>query len=273
MNRGFLAVLGIVIALAGAAAAQDAVPGAPQVLSPQLPAPLFPAPQPPTPQPPTPQVPPTLAQPLVPDTPDTAVAIKPPAETLRGDAIAIDGFTLDMGEIAGARRRLRLISIDAPELASPAGIIARRVLDDLLAKGPVECTLTGDRLYQREIARCNGADGKDLGEALLRTGVVTTARHSMVGQPWAQAYITAEHAGLDARRAAATPAAAPATAAAAPSAPRDVPLSVVLTAPQPAPLSFWDRNTKSEVLAAWAQAIGTIAAIFGIGFVAVRRRA
>jgi endonuclease YncB( thermonuclease family) len=260
--------LAIVIALPAAAAAQDAVPGAPQVLSPQLPA--APAPTPPVP---APQGPPTLALPPAPTTPDAAVAIKPPAETLRGDAIAIDGFTLDMGEIQGMRRRLRLISIDAPELASPAGINARRVLDDLLAKGPVECTLTGDRLYQREIARCNGADGKDLGEALLRTGVVTTARHSMVGQPWAQAYITAEHAGLDARRAAATPAAAPATAAAAPSAPRDVPLSVVLTAPQAAPLSFWDRNTKSEVLAAWAQAIGTIAAVFGIGLLAARRRA
>jgi len=173
-----------------------------------------------------------------------------------------------MGEIAGVRRRLRLISIDAPELATPAGINARRVLDDLLAKGPVECTLTGDRLYQREMAHCDGADGKDLGEALLRTGVVTTARHSMVGQPWAQAYIAAEHAGLDARR----PPAAPAAAAAPATAPREVPLSVVVTAPQPAPLSFWDRNTRSEVLAAWAQAIGTIAAVFGIGLLAARRR-
>ncbi|WP_199698869.1 thermonuclease family protein [Oleomonas cavernae] len=259
MNRGFVAVLGIVTALSATAAAQDAVPGAPQILSPQPPAPQLQAP----PMPATPVPPPT--------TPDAAVAIKPPLETLQGDAIAIDGFTIDMGEIAGARRRLRLISIDAPELVTPAGINARRVLDDLLAKGPVECTLTGDRLYQREIARCNGADGKDLGEALLRTGVVTTARHSMVGQPWAAAYIAAEHAGLDARRAAA--AAVPAAAAAAASAAaRETPVSVVVTAPQAPPLSFWDRNTRSEVLAAWAQAIGTIAAVFGIGFVAARQR-
>lgn len=211
---------------------------------------------------------------------EPVVEIAADPSRLHGQAIAIDGFSLDLNDGSGERRRLRLISIDAPEFPKPGAVEARTALDDLLRPGAVDCTLLGEKIYQRELARCTAADGKDLGESLLRTGLVATARYFLFDRPWAQAYIDAEHAGLAARR---PPAGAPETVASRPAAPTPAP---VMTAPAtaitasasvpPLPLperaGFWDRNTKSEVLAAWIQTLGTIIAVLGATFIAVRRR-
>jgi endonuclease YncB( thermonuclease family) len=118
---------------------------------------------------------------------------------LSGRARAVDGDSLD---IAG--ERVRLLGIDAPELHQtcadaagddyPCGRDAARALADLVRGKPVTCTPLDHDRYDRDVVRCT-ADGRDLGDAMVRSGhAVELARFS------SGAYTAAEREARAARR-------------------------------------------------------------------------
>lgn len=78
-----------------------------------------------------------------------------------------DTFTL-------AGQKVRLWGIDAPELkqecgGAPCGGIARDALEDLVRSRTVVCTQVDRDRYKRIVASCRAA-GRDLGEAMVRSG-------------------------------------------------------------------------------------------------------
>jgi len=91
-----------------------------------------------------------------------------------------DGDSLRCNDV-----RIRLIGIDAPELAdSPRCKDARKARSDCdqgraiasrdylrgLTRGEVRCTVEARDRYGRALARCN-AGGVDLGEAMIKAGM------------------------------------------------------------------------------------------------------
>lgn len=95
-------------------------------------------------------------------------------EAVTGIARAVDGDTLTLG-----RHRIRLVGIDAPELAQTCrrdgaewrcGAAARGRLGELLRAGPVTCEARRNDRYGRMLARCATAGG-DLGARLVREGL------------------------------------------------------------------------------------------------------
>ena len=98
----------------------------------------------------------------------------PGGETIAGAARAADGDTLTLGGY-----RIRLIGIDAPEMAQACrrdgaawtcGTAARARLAELLKRGVVECRASGTDRYGRTLARClSGED--DVGAVLVREGL------------------------------------------------------------------------------------------------------
>ena len=109
-----------------------------------------------------------------------------PAEAgtpISGRAKIIDGDSL---EVAG--ERIRLFGIDAPEGRQQCrdangqdyacGREAARILTALIGGRPVSCTLVTHDQYARDVATCQ-AEGRDLGEAMVRAGYARDyARHS-----------------------------------------------------------------------------------------------
>ena len=77
----------------------------------------------------------------------------------------VDGDTFDIGG-----HRIRLEGVDAPEMATPFGNPAKHHLAALLAAGPVACEDTGARTYNRVVARCFTADGRNLDAAMVEDG-------------------------------------------------------------------------------------------------------
>jgi endonuclease YncB( thermonuclease family) len=123
----------------------------------------------------------------------------PTGAPLTGRARAVDGDSID---IAGAR--VRLLGIDAPELHQSCrdaagddyacGRDAARALADLVRGRTVTCTPLDHDRYDRDVVRCR-ADGRDLGEAMVRMGhAVELARFS------AGAYAEAQREARAARR-------------------------------------------------------------------------
>ena len=98
----------------------------------------------------------------------------PGGETIAGAARAADGDTLTL-----SGHRIRLIGIDAPEMAQACrrdgaawtcGTAARARLAELLKRGVVECRASGTDRYGRTLARClSGED--DVGAVLVREGL------------------------------------------------------------------------------------------------------
>lgn len=80
----------------------------------------------------------------------------------------VDGDTFDL-----AGQRIRLMGIDAPEMETAAGPLARDALVTLLARGPITCRDTGERSYGRTVATCQDAVGEDLGGAMVAAGWAT----------------------------------------------------------------------------------------------------
>lgn len=76
-----------------------------------------------------------------------------------------DGDTLRMGAV-----RIRLQGIDAPEMDTPEGPLARRHLIALVGAGPVSCRDTGQRSYDRIVAVCRTSDGRDIAKAMVEDG-------------------------------------------------------------------------------------------------------
>jgi endonuclease YncB( thermonuclease family) len=123
----------------------------------------------------------------------------PAGATLTGRARAIDGDSL---EIAGVD--IRLLGIDAPEARQECrdragesyacGREAARALAAAIAGRSVTCTAVDHDRYDRDVAVCT-ADGRDLGELLVRLGhAIELTQHSR-GR-----YAAAEREAREARR-------------------------------------------------------------------------
>lgn len=89
-----------------------------------------------------------------------------PARVVDGDTLKLDG------------QRIRLQGMDAPELgqscqrdgkAWPCGTTARFALAEMVQRGEVFCTASGQDAYGRALARCT-VDGVDIAEELVRQG-------------------------------------------------------------------------------------------------------
>lgn len=76
-----------------------------------------------------------------------------------------DGDTLRFGET-----RVRLHGVDAPEMNTDEGREARRRLIALIGDGEVRCRDTGQRSYERVVAVCYDARGRDLAAAMVQAG-------------------------------------------------------------------------------------------------------
>ena len=92
----------------------------------------------------------------------------------------------------------RLWGIDAPETKQacadgwPAGIEARRALEDLLKAKTVECEARGNDRFGRTIGQCR-ADGVDIQASMVRAGMAWAfARYS-------SDYVAEEKAAIEAR--------------------------------------------------------------------------
>lgn len=101
---------------------------------------------------------------------DRAAAAAVPSADLSGYPTRIvDGDTLRFGA-----HRVRFAGIDAPEMSTRHGEPARRHLAALVAAGaPLHCDDTGQRTYERIVARCRTADGRDLEAAMVEAGWAT----------------------------------------------------------------------------------------------------
>ncbi|WEZ83263.1 thermonuclease family protein [Rhizobium sp. 32-5/1] len=96
-----------------------------------------------------------------------------PGETVSGDIRIIDGDTLAVSGV-----RVRIIGMDAPELAQtcardgrpwPCGKAARDRLTEIAGAGAVFCTLDGNDRYGRNLGTC-AVGSMDLGETMVRQG-------------------------------------------------------------------------------------------------------
>ena len=121
-----------------------------------------------------------------------------PDHDLAGAARVVDGDTL---EVSG--EKLRLLGIDAPEMAQTCeangrpvlcGKLAAEHLDDLLGSRPLNCAVEGKDRYGRGLARCQ-ADGRDVAETMTRDGWALSDRRYSDGR-----YHGAEAAARAARR-------------------------------------------------------------------------
>jgi endonuclease YncB( thermonuclease family) len=97
---------------------------------------------------------------------------------ISGFAEAIDGDSLRL-----SGHEMRLKGLDAPEIAQdcqakdgrmlPCGRTARRALSQVLAGGPVTCTIAGQDRYSRDLVTCTRA-GRDIGADLVRDGLAVS---------------------------------------------------------------------------------------------------
>lgn len=112
------------------------------------------------------------------------------APSLTGHPARItDGDTLRMGDI-----RVRLQGIDAPEMSTPEGHLARQHLIGLIGSATIACEDTGQRSYDRVVAVCRTVSGRDLARAMVEDGwAVDWPRFS--GGRYALAQVRAQVAG------------------------------------------------------------------------------
>lgn len=120
-----------------------------------------------------------------------------PANGLSGQAIVIDGDTIDIGH-----QRVRLEGIDAPESSQTCsrkwvgwwncGRSATRALTALIAEKPVSCTNEGQDKYGRVLGICT-VDGEELNAAMVRSGMA-----------WAFVKYSTAYVGLEAEAKAAS---------------------------------------------------------------------
>ncbi len=86
------------------------------------------------------------------------------ADTLEGKPVLIDGDS-----IVVAGRPIRLWGIDAPEMETREGYLAKRYLRTLLEDRPVRCEDTGIRTVGEMMAKCF-IGSVDIGEVMVLSG-------------------------------------------------------------------------------------------------------
>ena len=109
----------------------------------------------------------------------------------------VDGDTFKLGG-----ESIRLHGVDAPEIAQtcdgwPAGEAARRALAALVADGTPQCEAVTRDVYGRTVAICR-VDGRDIGEALVRSGMAYAAYSQRYAAQEQQARF--DRIGIHARR-------------------------------------------------------------------------
>ncbi len=115
-------------------------------------------------------------------------AYSPVEPVIAGDAIVIDGDTLEIGG-----RRIRLEGIDAPEMAqscqtssgSPwrCGLTAQQKLIEITRGQTVACDAAGTDKYGRTLAVCF-VEGEDINASLVRQGLARAfVRYSVLYVP------------------------------------------------------------------------------------------
>lgn len=105
-----------------------------------------------------------------PVTPCLADAVAESGQVILGRAEIIDGDTVAL-TVRGARVKVRLQGVDAPELDTRAGRAARTALRRIVGNASVRCELTGIQSYDREVGVCFGGDGRDIGAAIIAEGL------------------------------------------------------------------------------------------------------
>lgn len=100
------------------------------------------------------------------------------AETITGQAFAMDGDSLGFTQPDGSVLSVRLWGIDAPEMATAGGWYARLAMDGLIARHglPVTCRQVDTDRHKRAVAVCLAADGTDLALQLIAAGWATEYR-------------------------------------------------------------------------------------------------
>jgi endonuclease YncB( thermonuclease family) len=111
---------------------------------------------------------------LAQDNPQTTPESASLEQSVAGAPYAVDGDTLEFGD-----RRVRLVGIDAPELAQTCkdasgktwtcGAEAQRQLKALVANGGVTCTSTEYDEYGRDLGRCM-VGKRNINAVLVKTG-------------------------------------------------------------------------------------------------------
>ena len=107
-----------------------------------------------------------------------AAVLRDRREPIFGPVRIVDGDTL-----AESGRRLRLVGMDAPELAQtclsadgtsyPCGRVARDALAALIGTGSLACSVSGHDRYGRDLVRCE-VGGIDLGREMVLRGLAVS---------------------------------------------------------------------------------------------------
>ena len=109
------------------------------------------------------------------------VALPAVAEVIEGRPIILDGDTL-LFDPDGAKIRVRIFGIDAPEMKdAPRGVFARRAMDHLAGGRELRCIGTGKDRYGRTVGVCGlpgpgGTVSGDLALGMLQSGWATVHR-------------------------------------------------------------------------------------------------
>lgn len=83
--------------------------------------------------------------------------------------LVVDGDTIKL-PAPGKDLYFRVWGIDAPEMDTPQGPPAARVMDRLTADRTLSCDLRDVDRYGRPVVRCDLPDGSDLACELVRAG-------------------------------------------------------------------------------------------------------
>lgn len=76
-----------------------------------------------------------------------------------------DGDTI---EVSG--RPIRFAKLDCPELGTPDGRRAGRLMQEFVSGKTLSCRLTGRKSYDRWIGTCRLPDGRDISSVMVKTG-------------------------------------------------------------------------------------------------------
>jgi len=87
-----------------------------------------------------------------------------------------DTYVRDGDTIVVSNTPIRLKGLSCPELGQPGGQDAKRFLSNWLANASeIECDLTGETTYDREVGWCK-IDGNDIGFEMIMEGLCEPCR-------------------------------------------------------------------------------------------------
>lgn len=102
-----------------------------------------------------------------------ASAISAPSIARSADGASIFGHVtrvIDGDTLVLESTKIRLWGIDAPEMSTAYGPLARAALDRLIGSKRLRCQLVGGPSYDRLVAICATASNEDLGKMMVQSG-------------------------------------------------------------------------------------------------------